>query len=176
MPLYKYYEEMAGVKPQNPTRFIPFVVSIIVLAILIFVALSCTVQTPARASEDFVNMDIIKQIESSGNPYAYNLISHAKGLYQITPICLQEYNDWLEGTGRTPIKEKELFDPQINEMVADWYINFWIPHALADYHKPYTIENTLIAYNAGIRAVVKGYCPKETRQYVKRYKQLARGK
>ena len=57
--------------------------------LLIILFSSCNMQ-PARAE---VDLTIIAQIESSGNPNAYNKSSGAIGLMQITPICLEEFNN-----------------------------------------------------------------------------------
>jgi len=133
---------------------------------------------PARA--DIIDLDIIAQIESSNNPMAYNSRTQAVGLYQITPICLKEFNQFFyaDETGELehPVIEKELFDQSINKMIAKWYLNKRIPQMLAHYGKEINTRNCIIAYNAGIRAVVRGYCPKETKNYLLRYAKLSEKK
>jgi len=37
-----------------------------------------------------INLEIIKVLESGGDPHAYNKRSGATGLYQITKICLED--------------------------------------------------------------------------------------
>ena len=54
-----------------------------------------------------VNYDAIAQIESSGNPKAFNKKSKARGLLQITPIALA---DWNQMNPKQTYSEKDLFD------------------------------------------------------------------
>lgn len=163
---------------KKPNFFLIF----LALAIFLFFAFkSC-----ARAEE--IDLSIIMQIESNGNPNAYNKQSGAIGLYQITPICLKEYNQvngekcfsspfGIQGTERFEIRYltiSDLYNPIINERVAEWYLNIRIPQLLNYYHKPITIDNILWAYNAGIGNVIKGKMPRETRNYIKKYHELKR--
>ncbi len=122
---------------------------------------------------NIVNMKYIEKIESQGNAKAYNKSSKAIGLYQITPICLKEYNNFHP---KRKYSSKDLYNPCINYIVAEWYIRERIPQLLKYYKKPVTIENILISYNAGIGYVVKGKSlPKETIDYIKKYKKLQTG-
>jgi hypothetical protein len=116
-------------------------------------------------SQDIVNLKIIAKIESNFNPLAYNPKTQAIGLYQITPIVLQEYNQF----NKTNYTKKDVFNPIINEKIARWYLFMRIPQMLKYYKKEVNLRNILVAYNAGIKAVVKGYIPKETREYLRKY-------
>lgn len=144
----------------------------VIMFLIATVILVCAVcVNKARAEE--VNLDIIAQIESSGDPRAYNPNTDARGLYQITPICLKEYNNHHRNS---PIlSANALFCPEISRKVAEWYLTVRIPQMLSYYHKSNTVRNCIIAYNAGIRAVVKSYLPEETEQYLKKYARLAKG-
>jgi hypothetical protein len=114
-----------------------------------------------------LDLSIIKQIESSGNPLAYNKSSHARGLFQITPICLKEYNNF----HAEKYNLSDLFNPIINEKIAKWYIEKRIPQMLKHFGKETSLENILISYNAGISYVVSGKpLPLETVNYIKKYK------
>jgi soluble lytic murein transglycosylase-like protein len=115
-----------------------------------------------------VDLSVIKHIESRGNPVAYNKKSGARGLYQITPICLKEYNNFHPKQKYTKL---DLFRPDINKKIAEWYLNKRIPQLLKYYGLPVTIENTLWAYNAGIGKVVKNIQPTETKNYIKHYRE-----
>jgi len=119
---------------------------------------------------DIIDLSIIKQIESSGDPSAYNQTSQARGLYQITPICLEEWNNY------HPAEQymlTELFNPRINERIARWYLLDRIPQMLRYYKKSVTIENCIIAYNAGIGYMASDKkLPSETIEYIKKYKQM----
>ena len=118
-------------------------------------------------------LSIIAQIESGNNPSAYNPKSHAIGLYQITPICLKEYNSF----HKTKYTEKDLYEPVINEKIASWYLNKRIPQMLKYYKYPATVENILICYNWGIGNFLKwkerkAELPKETKEYIEKYFEL----
>lgn len=118
-----------------------------------------------------IRMDAIKSIESSDNPSAYNKSSGARGLYQITPICLKEWNNFHKKEQYTP---KQLFDGNINEKIAKWYIEVRIPQMLRYYKKDVSIENIIWAYNAGIGYVVKDIKPSETVDYIEKYRRLVK--
>ena len=111
-----------------------------------------------------IDMDKIAMIESSGNPNAYNGRSGAIGLYQITKICLDDYNLY-----NAPVLPRNaLWRPEVNEKVAQWYMNKRIPQLLRYYGHADTIENRIIAWNAGIKYVGKNV-PRETLDYIKKY-------
>ena len=86
-----------------------------------------------------VNMEAIKQIESAGNPKAHNKRTNARGLYQITPICLAHYR---EETGFYFTMD-DMFDPKKNEIVAAWYFGWLERQGLDDVEQ-------IIAFNWGI--------------------------
>lgn len=113
-----------------------------------------------------IDLDKIKEIESSGNPKAYNKKSQAAGLFQVTPILLKEWNNF-------HCKEQyfcsDLFDPKINKKIASWYLNIRIPEMLKAYKLEVSDKNILWAYNAGIDRVKKGFMPEETENYLKKY-------
>jgi hypothetical protein len=123
----------------------------------------------AQANE-VIDLSVIVQIESSGNPYAYNPRTKAHGLYQILKICLIDYNNY----HAKKYTLKDLYNPAKARKVADWYLHHRIPEMLKFYGKERTIENILICYNAGIKYAVKRIKPRETRNYIKKYKRLAR--
>ena len=115
-----------------------------------------------------INLEIIKQIESSGNPNAYNKKSKARGHYQITPIVTKEYNAY----NKDKVKDEDLFNPETNRKIADWYMNKRIPQMHKAYKLQDTLENRLTSYNAGIGNTRKGRIPTETQNYIKKYKTL----
>jgi len=124
-------------------------------------------------SKDLINMEIVREIESGGNPKAFNPRSKCRGLYQISEICLKEFNNrhpWGKWT------VEDLFDPDINTGIARWYMLERIPGMLRYFNQPVTLSNCLIAYNAGIKAVVDGQVPKETKEYLHRYVECEKGK
>ena len=131
----------------------------ILTAVLFAVCLCGT----AKAVE--IDLTKIMMIESSGNAEAYNPRSGAIGLHQITPICLEDYNK----VNNTHYKPVQMHDPQLGAMVAYWYLNERIPALFKHYGVSDTVENRLIAYNAGIKAVLRGVIPKETANYIRKY-------
>ena len=117
----------------------------------------------------------IIQIESGGDP---NAVSDrgAIGLMQITPIVLEEYNNWIKGSV-VPLWKEKLYEPHINEFIGTWYLHRLKDHYLKD---NYTLERLLAAYNGGITRLRKvNYdvkkMPRETRNYVKRILRIMEG-
>lgn len=119
-----------------------------------------------------IDMDAIALIESHATSFAYNPKSEATGMFQITPICLEEWNKFHYDD---QYGMDALFDKFINYKIAYWYLEVRIPQMLKYYHKPVTIENILWAYNAGIGNVIKGRMPNETKEYLKKYAKLTGG-
>lgn len=115
-----------------------------------------------------INMKHIMKIESNGNPKAHNKTANARGLYQITPICLKEYNNF----HTKKYSPNDLWKAEVNSEIATWYLNVRIPQLLKHYKKDINEKNVIIAYNAGINAVVKGYLPAETKKYLAKYNKL----
>lgn len=150
---------------KDPQEGFGFIVAVIIFAIL------ATLIYANVARAEVVDLDTIRQIESSGNPLAVSKTG-ACGLYQIMPCVLQEYNQF----NKTNYSRLDLFNPKTNEKIANWYLNKRIPQMLRHYGKEVNTNNCIIAYNAGIRAVVKGYLPKETKNYLNKYARLARTK
>ena len=114
-----------------------------------------------------VDLDIIAQIESSNNPLAYNSTSKATGMYQITPICLKDYNNY----NTVKYTLTDMYDADKSLVVADWYLNDRIPSMLRYYGHTVNLNNTLVAYNWGIGHVGETL-PKETRDYIVKYRTL----
>lgn len=137
---------------------------IIVGAIIAVMVFLC----PISASAADINMDIIKQIESSGNHLAHNKGEDARGLFQIRKPVLVEFNR-MNNTGYS---SNDLFIPVVNEKVATWYMNRRILQMLKHYGIKDTVENRLIAYNAGIGTLRKGIVPRGTRNYINRYNRM----
>jgi soluble lytic murein transglycosylase-like protein len=129
------------------------------------------------ANAEEVDVDTVIMIESSGNPMAYNSGSKAKGLMQITPICLREWNKCHIRDGHSG---DELYNPAINRKIGSWYLNEKIPIYLRFYNLEDSAENRLMAYNWGIgnlRKYMRGQyttIPKETENYIKKYNKLGR--
>lgn len=63
-------------------------------------------------------------------------------------------------------KRFDYMDPEVNTRVGCWFLGVHIPFLLGKYKKPDTVENRLIAYNAGIGRVISGQVPASTREYV----------
>lgn len=127
-----------------------------------------------------VDMEAIKIIESGGNPHAYNKSSGATGLYQVTPICLADFNKFSKRdiiyTGKIPYyRIEDMYDPLKNKDVAFWYLVMRIPQLLKSFGHEDTLENRLISYNCGISCVGKKL-PRETINYINKYKEATRGK
>lgn len=124
------------------------------------------------AHADTIDLPTIASVESSGNPGAYNKASRATGLYQITEICLMEYNNYHPYMCFDSLDD--MYNPAKAHLVANWYMNTRIPQMLRDRD---SLENRLICYNWGYGKFRKWYkkgankndLPEETRDYVKKY-------
>ena len=122
-------------------------------------------------AKNYVNLSKIKMIESSGNPNAYNEKTEAIGLYQITPVCLKEWNNYHPKEHYT---KNDLYNPEINEKIAKWYLNIRIPEMLKYYGYKITVENIIICYDWGIGNFIKWKkgkkkLPEETKNYLREY-------
>lgn len=134
----------------------------------------------ARAESIDIDMDAIIQIESGGNPNAYNKHSGAIGLCQITPVVFEDYNIWRNECGKIYLSKKYLYVASMNKSIGNWYMNYRIPQLLKYYHIKDNIITRIACYNWGIGNVVKwhkrgakfGQLPKETRNYILKYKRL----
>ena len=132
---------------------------VIMLCIMLHCSMAC--------ADTYIDMHKIRMMESSGDPRAYNKVSHARGLYQITPIVLKEWNNFQPNE---QYELEDLFSSKINSMIAHWYMNYRIPQMLRYYKKADSVTNRLISYNAGIDYVVSNLeLPEETVEYIRRY-------
>lgn len=113
-----------------------------------------------------IDIRIISKIESNNNNYAYNKSSKAYGAYQITPICLADYNKCLGAD----IEYSQLSNELISREIAFWYLNYRIPAMLENIGADVTIENVLWCYNAGIGRLHNNIKPSETKLYVIKYR------
>ena len=125
----------------------------------------CCIQGCDEAHAAEIDMKKIAVIESSGNPLAHNKKDDSRGLYQITPICLKEYNSF----NKTKYSMDELWNVSINTKIALWYMSKRIPQLLAHFGLKDTIENRIICWNAGIGNLLKNRIPKTTQDYLKKY-------
>ena len=121
-----------------------------------------------------VDMNKIYMIESSMNPNALNEKSQARGLGQITPIVLKEWNNF---NPKNTYTDDQLFNPEINRQISSWYMNKRIPQMLRHFKIPDTVDNRLATYNWGIGRVKQWYSqgaesnrlPTETINYINKY-------
>lgn len=106
--------------------------------------------TPPGYGEAPIDWDEVRSkqryMESTYNDRAYNRGSQAKGAFQITPVVLQEYT---ARTGRTG----DLYDPDFNGDVRDWYMEKRLPEfkAMKRGHPSDSIRAgiALASFNAG---------------------------
>ncbi len=138
---------------------------LVLMAIPVLLLLLC--MPNAHAEE--ISIPTIIQIESSGNPRAHNGI--AVGLCQITKPVLQEYNDKWD----TDWIMADLYNPDLNVIICEWYFNSRIPSLLRHYHIKDTVPNRIFCYNEGIGNLKKGIRCLESRKYVNKYYRLLKG-
>lgn len=114
-----------------------------------------------------IDLDALVKVESKGKVNAYNRHSLARGVFQITPIVLVEWNQFHK---EVIFHKEDLFDPKVSEEIARWYLSKRIPEMLEYYRKPITLKNILVCWNAGIRAVVVDKpLPEETKEFIEKY-------
>lgn len=130
----------------------------IIVVIIIFIAV-------VAHADELINMQKISTIESNNNAA---IISKGGdyGLFQISKPVLVDFNRHSNIAWQMP----DMLNQSNNTEVADWYLNVRIPQMLHYYHKPITIRNIIIAWNAGISYVVKNKrLPKTTINYLRKY-------
>ena len=141
------------------------------------VAIAVTIfSSPAARAETAIDLAIIRTIESGGDPSAVNFASGCYGLYQISEVCLEDYNQQHD----SHYKIRDLFKPAINEMIASWYFAR-IAEMLRAYRIPVTVTTLIASYNWGIGRVAawsregmsEEALPKETRRYIEKYMLLS---
>jgi len=158
------------------------ITSKILTLILIFINISCKapyavylktnkkVEYTKEVLNDYYKVNSLKVeiIESNGNTMAISL-KDAKGLMQITSICLDDYNK----QNNTNYTENNLFNPKINKKIANWYIGIRIPNLLKEQGLKVNVQNILICYNGGINSCINfnktGKLNTETQDYLNRY-------
>jgi len=113
-----------------------------------------------------VHMPAIWDIESSGNPKAYNAKEKAVGLGQVRPDVTL---DWNRYHPENPIAHEDLFEPVVNTTVSDWYMNTFIPRALLQKGIPDTMENRILSYNGGVGNVINGTISDKAKAYLIKY-------
>ena len=114
-----------------------------------------------------IDLDIVIQIESN---WKHNVRSHkgAVGLCQITKPCLKDFNRY----NKTRYTMSDVVNPQVNMRIAYWYLNERIPQMLRARGYVVTVENVLVAYNAGISNLKRWRLFNETREYIDKYNTL----
>jgi soluble lytic murein transglycosylase-like protein len=120
-----------------------------------------------------VDLDKIIKLESSGNHLALNCKTGARGLLQITPIVLFEFNNYhrTKNGGADLYQLNDLYVAKVNIRVGTWYLKKRIPQLLRAYEEPLTLRNVLICWNAGIYYVnEKGVSlPYQTQRFIEDY-------
>ena len=124
----------------------------------------------AVAQSPFVmDTNRIFQIESSKNPKAHNKATDARGLGQITPIALKDYN---QNNPNNQFTADDLWNPDVNWHITNWTYNQRIPQMLKTYKIPDTVENRIRTYHDGIGNVLKGNTSPYITGYVNKYNNL----
>ena len=120
-----------------------------------------------------INLDMIRNIESSGGQNVGYSRAGALGPYQITPIALRDWN--LHGPGPAMLST-DLLHEEKSRTIADWFFHNRLPTLLGA-QQQITPSDILVAYNWGpgnARKWIKGgrkpaMLPLETTNYIKKY-------
>lgn len=150
-------------------------IEIVLIGILVLIVIG-VVATFCYAGYDVkVDMDIIGMLESSGgmNQRAYDVHRYAVGRYQVSFGVLKGYNK-AHGTNYTKV---DLLNDEICYNVAYWYLYERLPAILRAWGLEDTLDARLICYNWGVGNYRKHInnqkrLPKETREYLLKYKKL----
>ncbi len=127
---------------------------------------------------NYIDNEIIINIESKGNPKAHNKSEGARGLMQIRPIVLKEWNLLNPGQKYTL---NDLFNPDINKKIGTWYFNRIETVYLPNHKLEQNLENKLASYNWGIGNLSNigdakknfSKLPLTTQKYIRKYKKLS---
>jgi soluble lytic murein transglycosylase-like protein len=132
-----------------------------------------------QAVKPFIDISIIADIESGNDPEATN-DTGATGLCQIRSDTWKDETKKIFGKILSHSKAK---NPELNKMVANHYYNVTLPKYLEAYEVPVNYATILASYNYGITHVTNLYrdygdewakhLPKETKDYIVSYKNLA---
>ena len=114
-----------------------------------------------------IDLQIIKQLESGGNRWAFNKHSQARGLYQISRIARRDY---VQRTGDF-VSELDLHIPARSRQIAIWMLRKRLPEILKANGKKICKENILIAWHAGHTKVGRKI-PRSTRAFIAQYNKL----
>jgi len=119
-------------------------------------------------------LNALIQVESSGNPRAFNPNSQARGLTQITPVAWEDLTMHHPDVYGNLNYEQDIFKPEVAKRAGTDYLNV-LQKYLRAYKIPVTMENILAAYNWGVGNLKKQgmeKAPKETRDYIQKIKAL----
>lgn len=94
-----------------------------------------------------IDLQKIFQKESSFVSDAHNTRTDARGLGQITPVGLA---DWNQRNPQDQHQPDDLYRSDVNAKISNWTLNQRIPQMLQVYGIQDTPENRLIAYHDGI--------------------------
>jgi len=93
--------------------------------------------------------------ESKNDPNAYNKDSGARGLGQIMPSVLSEYNKKF----KTNYQLDDLFKPDINRKITEWHLTRRLPEQLVGVGIAPTLPALIAAYNTGATGLAEGRKP-----------------
>lgn len=134
------------------------------------ILVSAVVSNAKAHGFQIIDFQAIAELESSNNPKAFNKKSGAIGLFQITPVCLKDFNE----QNKKKYTAEMLYSPYRNFEVANWYLTVRIPQMLEGLGLEITTQRILWAWNAGIWAVIHDRMPNETRLFINKYNKIAR--
>lgn len=127
-----------------------------------------------------IKLEIIEQIESGGNPLAFNKKSGATGAFQITEIALRDFNN--EVGSRLTMKDMKKAEKAAH--VAIWMFEERLPYFIKKYGLNDSELTRIAIWNWGVGNTVKwskegsefNKLPKETRNFYEKYKRISGNK
>lgn len=155
---------------------------VIVQSLAFFILLSAAFCGSAFAVEPLVDIDKIGVVESCGGEAilgtikscnktdSYNPQTKATGLFQITPIAMQDFKQ--ETGSRWTLDDMYSEDKAAH--VALWLLEVRIPQILRSKKKAVNCKNILIGYNCGYKQACfsEKHRPEQTKDYIRKYEKL----
>lgn len=120
-------------------------------------------------------MDAMVFVESSNNPLAFNRITKARGLTQITPVAWKELKRHYRSKYAGLNYRKDIYNPQVAREAGKDYL-YILQKYLQSKGIPVTLDNLLAAYVWGIGNLSRyglQKAPRVVRNYIARIKKHA---
>lgn len=107
-----------------------------------------SISEPLPTEEPFISKEFLMRVIWTESEYkidARNSKSGARGLMQITPIALKEYNRF----NSPRLTFDDMWDPELNVIVGTWLLEYYVERLTYLNGVEPTYQQLYVAYNAG---------------------------